>query len=625
MNASGKNINARVTNAAMVIAMAAMLLPIGCSGIMVNDAKSTTGRAPQIAEVPDADETVRGDTDPPIVTLGLGTQLSERSVTRRDDLPGEVLIPSTNLRSVPVTTALQAVLSGTDVSLSWEAKTFDKRLVTVTNLNGPLPKVIDKICALARLFCPYRNGILELKETETFVVELPSSPDSASENVTAITSMSDTIGDLVGDKVRLDNQAGNLVYTADFETHEKVREYLDQLRNRRPMIVMQMHIWEVKLNKKSATGINWKNFKLNNIGGASQSLLLSGASGFGGLSDIANINKTSGVGIGAAFSGNVDADTVLEFISEHGQVQTISNPQVTFVSGGKAEFRVGGEERYISDVGQITSGNTSGSNSTSVGSNTISTDTIKTGLTVAVSGAFENGVVAAAFNLELQDVTDLNPTVTGGLTINLPITTERKVNTTVRVRPGDNLVMAGLVSSRDVNKRQGLPNPFTGGTIPAHETDDIENTELVILVRPSVILFADSDEAKAAAKGGDKKTGDASAVIIDKDGARALAPNDVMTHYFAKSEEQYFDSVEPDAILNRPIVMPTPQRPPLPIAPFRFNESDIVDKSLLQSGFVQAVREAEASARTTSPSTIPPNQPVITPSNILDKTGESTK
>ena len=154
------------------IAGLAVLVGAGCSG-MSPEAQPTTGRNPILAEVPDQDETVRGTDSPPIVTLEVGSALHERKLESSDKLPGNIIIPTTNLNAVPVTAALQAVLTGTDVSLSWNAGTFDDHLVTVMNLSGTLPQVVEKICAAAKVFCAYRHGSLELHDKETFIVPLP--------------------------------------------------------------------------------------------------------------------------------------------------------------------------------------------------------------------------------------------------------------------------------------------------------------------------------------------------------------------------------------------------------------------------------------------------------------------
>jgi len=553
----------------------------GC--VFVPDAKSTTGRQPQVAEVPEADETVRGEEDPPVVTLELGARLRERKLSRTDDLPGAIIVPTTNLNAVPVTAALQAVLAGTDVSLSWNTGAFDTRLVTVTNLSGSLPGVVNKICASAKVFCNYRNGLLELKEKETFVIELPAVPAKISSSSTgtgsstvsttaaANNTMADSISDLAGDKVKIDQQGGNLLYTTDVEGQERVREYLNQLRHGRPLVVMQLYIWEVVLEKDRAAGINWSAFKFDKFGGALQNVVISGLTGFSTLT-------SPGVSLGAKMSGHVDAESVAKFLATQGQVQTVSNPQLTFISGSNAEFRVGGEQRYISQVGQLTSSNVSGSNTTNagIGTNTVAPDSLATGLTVTMSGAYENGVIIASLDLSLQDVVSLNPTTSQGVTIDLPETSTRKVNTTLRVRPGDNLVLAGLVSSRDTNDRDGMPLPF-GGTLPSFSRDQFKNSELVILVKPSVVLFADaSEDKKEKPKEKIKEVNNAllDAVVIDKDGAKTFKMPDTPN--------------QPVSLKPRVAENPAPIGN-VPIAPSE--DGAPVDKRLLQRGFSHAFDE----------------------------------
>jgi Flp pilus assembly secretin CpaC len=509
-----------------------LLSMVACSGSDVPLAKSTAGRNPTVAEVPDKDEVVRGDTDPAIVTLDLKSSLHEHRLTATDELPGKILIPTTNLNAVPITAALQAVLSGTDVSLSWNTGTLGTRLVTVMNLSGPLPKVVEKICAAAKVFCDYRHGSIELSEKETFVVGLPpivhavssasssssSSSTGSSSSGSSNNSMVEAINGLLGsgEKATVDEQGGNIVYVATVDAEDRVSQYLAQLRTGRPLVVLQMYIWEVTLTRENSEGINWSQLSNNTI---SKSLHLTGAN------DLESAATTAGsVSLGAVTSGIISANAVASFLATKGRVQTISNPQVTFVSGSTASLKVGGTQTYISQVGTLTASNVSGTASGSTGSsstNTVSTSTIDTGLNIAVAGSYENGVVFANLDLTLNNLVSLNPTTSGGGLIDLPQTTTEKMNTALRVRPGDSLVLAGLVTSADTNTSQGLPTG-SDSAFPLYGDDQRQNHELVIIVKPSIVLFADNSDAEEAHK---KETIKPlpDAVVIDKDGSRAFA------------------------------------------------------------------------------------------------------
>ena len=567
----------------------ALLVLAGCGGTDITDAKPTTGRDPAVAEVPAANETVRGEEDLPVVTLELGEALHERRLSVGGELPGRIIIPTTNLNAVPVTAALQAVLEGTDVSLAWDTGALGDRLVTVMNLSGALPKVVEQICSAAKVFCSYRHGSLELHDKDTFVVSLPPTAKAvggggASTAASGGTnSMVDAIGQLIGgSKVQVDEQGGNIIYTTDVEGEERVSRYLSQLRNGRPLVVLQLYIWEVTLDKENGQGINWQSFNLNGIGPGYSKLALDGIGNFSSLA------KSSGsMSIGAVTSGRLDTSSLISFLATQGRVQTISNPQITFVSGSGASLKVGGKRRYISQVGTPTS-NTSGTSSAST-TNTVSTDTIETGLSIDASGVYENGIVFSSLDLKLTGLVSLNETsitgTSGGGVIDLPETTDQKINTVIRVRPGDNLVMAGLVTSNDQNDAENLPFGIT-----TYGKDQVKNHELVVVVKPSVILFSDK-AAVAAEKSQEQSQALPTAVMIDKDGAKAIERSAPPPQASPAVPQVSAASVVATPPLAASSPVPAPTVADLPPQPMNLTPSLVrppVNRSLMQGGLMSA-------------------------------------
>jgi hypothetical protein len=591
----GKTITARKTTHALWFALnlgiliSALGLLSACSGAGIPDAKPTTGRVPTVAEVPSADETVRGEDDPPIVTLELGSALHARHLSDNEELPGNIIIPSTNLTATPITAALQAILAGTDISLSWNTGALGDRLVTVMNLSGPLPKVVEKICSAARVFCLYRHGSLELADTDTFIVGLPPVGKGAAGTGggSSGNSMADTMAQMVGGKVQLDEQGGNVIYTTTVDGQHRVEKYLEELRNGRPLVVLQLYIWDVTLNKENSEGVNWNQLKISGFGPGFAKLGLSSLSNFVGAQSAAAL-PSGGVSLGAVTTGRLNSSELFSFLSTQGRVQTISSPQVTFVSGSSASFKVGGKQRYISQIGQlVASNNTSGTSNPSttsgVGSNTVNTDSVDTGLTININGAYEGGVVLANLDLALTNLVSLHPTQSGGQTIDLPETNDQKVMTTIRVRPGDNLVMAGLVTSRDSNTRQGLPLPGDM-RLPGYGDDQFQNHELVIIVKPSVILFSDN-MAMAQAKKKEVIRPLPDALVIDGNGAKSMAmpgPKDVPSSPLPPQAVAITPN-KPELMITDPAAAPTA---PIPVSPS--TDGAPVDKRLMQRGFSHA-------------------------------------
>ncbi len=79
----------------------------------------------------------------------------------------------------------------------------------------------------------------------------------------------------------------------------------------------------------------------------------------------------------------------------------------------------------------------------------------------------------------------------------MPETTERELSTQIRIRPGDSLLIAGLVRESDEYDTEGagFDSPF----IPTSRTALTANTELVFLLKPRVIVYT-SDENNLASK-----------------------------------------------------------------------------------------------------------------------------
>lgn len=512
----------RLNNCALIFAAAMMLALSGCADWTLPPAKQMFGRKPQLPELPAAAETVRGEEDPPVVTLKVGNKLRERALSRSDDLPAGIKIGNINLQNVPVSSALEAVLAGTDISLAYQSENFNDRLVTLVNLSGPLPKVVHRICSAAKIFCIARDGNLELKDKQSFIIELPpvergrttagtgtstgtststsstgysSNASSAFNTSTSLSatgaanSIVEAVSQLAGSKAEEDSAGGNLIYTTDVEGQERVSRYLEQLRNGRPLVVMQMYIWEVSLDSDSAAGINWRNLTASKFGGNFSQVSLSSADAMSAV--------TGGVSMGAVLSGKISAQIVANFLSTQGVVQTLSNPQLTFVSGSSAGFRVGGTRSYVSSVGQLTTtsdtvSGSSTSTSAGVGTNTVSTDKVETGLKIEVNGTYEGGVIFSTLAVSITDLIKIESISTGATTLQLPETTNRDFSTVLRVRPGDNIVLAGMTSSRDDLTRDRLNLPLAD-RLPLRGENKYQNRELVVLLKPSIIFFGDAD------------------------------------------------------------------------------------------------------------------------------------
>ena len=450
---------------------------------------------PRLAERPQEADTVRGAGEPAVVTLPISGRFQERLASQGDPLPHDIVVPKTNFSNVPVTAALQAVLNRADISLTMD-KDYGDHAVSILNLHGPLDQVVERVCDAGRVYCRFHNGAIELRDEETFIIEMPPIPADAQN------SIADSIGNLAGGDTKVDRDGGNIIYTADMAGQMKVQQYLSQLRRGRPLVVMQLYIWEVRLNDSTQAGIRFDSTRLDSFGiGGTDVRPIASVNGLGGAGDASipstlQSAATSGaLTLGATFKGAVDAGAIISFLQTQGTVETVSNPQLTFVSGTKSEFSIGGKQNYISGVGQlvgttaVTGGN---SNNTGVGTNTVQTDEIETGISVKINGAYEGGVVFGEMSIEDVTLLGFDRVPSGGTEIQLPRTQERKLSTIIRLRPGDTLLLAGLRSTNDDRSLNGVPTGLFG-ILPFSSNKSTENREMVIMLRPAIIRFADAE------------------------------------------------------------------------------------------------------------------------------------
>lgn len=471
-----KNDNQRksVNMAALAMLSVVMSFLFGCAQPDYPAARNAKIPSPTMAsERPDA---VNEKPDS-VIYLPLGSD-----VLVPETLSGEAL-PSTNvgpfeLRSETLAGALQLILADYEIPMAFETDEGLNRTITVTNLRGPLDRVVQKVCGLADLYCAFEDGVIVVKETQTFTVTIPP---VGGDNI--LSDLASGLQAITGSTPITENATRTIIYEATNRTANLAERYFQKLRANTALIVFEIYIWEVALDSSNAMGINWEEIET-----------------FGKFTSGFSIPSTeidgSAVSIGLPTTGDFSfgASDVLQFISNYGAVKTISQPQITVLSGSEATLRAADTENYVSSI----------SRSVDNGDVTVSTETdsVDTGFTITIQSAWDKATVYGNIDIELQQVLGIdNFSTTGGTegdddedegstsssTVQLPRTTERELNTQVRIRPGDSLLIAGLVSEGDsISKRgPGFQEPL----FPMSKTSEVSNTEVVFLLRPRVIVY----------------------------------------------------------------------------------------------------------------------------------------
>jgi len=464
---------------------------VSCAQVDVPGARNLSIPSPTMASQRQAAVNDRPDS---VIYLPLGSDVLVPKSVGGDRLPQEIVGPF-ELRSESLAGALQLILADYNVSLAFETEGAFNRTVTVANLHGPMDGVVDKVCGLVDLYCAYEDGLLIVKETQTFTVTVP--PIGGENNL--LSDLAGGIGAIAGGSPITESTTRTIIYEATNRTASLIERYLQRVRANTALIVFEVYIWEVALDGGNSTGIDWE--KIDTFGVFNSGISIPGGTG-------ADFNPIS---IGLPTTGDVTfgSNDVLQFISEFGAVKTISQPQITVLSGAEATLRAADTVNYVSSL----------TRSVDNGETTVSTETdsVDTGFTLTISSNWDNATVYGSIEIELDEFRGFQDFDADGTTLQLPETTERELSTQIRIRPGDSLLIAGLVRESD---QFGSAGPgFNSPIIPTSRTTTTSNTELVFLLKPRVIVYTkDVDGARAGLVKGRGGVDSAPVALVDGEG-----------------------------------------------------------------------------------------------------------
>lgn len=471
----------RFGNLMNVAAMTSLLMTSACAWVDVPDSRNVKIPSPTMA---DQRKTAINERPDSVMYLPLGEDVLVPEMVEDTDFPHEFVGPF-ELRGETLAGALQLILADYDISLAFETDEGLTRRVTVANLRGDLGKVVNQVCSLANLYCAFENGTVIVKNTQTFTVTLP--PLGTSEETTFLDNVAQGLAAIVGSEVAqpiVDPTTRTLIYSATQRTADIAARYFQRLRANTAMIVFETYIWEVALNSGNSTGIQWD--KIATFGKFDASIDINGAVG-------ADFLRPISIGLPTAHELTGAPTNLVELLSQFGAVKTISQPQITVLSGSKAELRVADTRNYVSEIATTLD---NGQSTTSV-----NTDSVDTGFTLTIGSSWDKSTVYANVNIELTDVKQIDDFSfsDGGAngattTVQLPQTSERQLTTQIRVRPGDSVLIAGLVRENDNFDSRGIG--FMQPVLPDSRTAQAKNLELVILLRPRVVIYTATNDKR---------------------------------------------------------------------------------------------------------------------------------
>jgi len=240
-----------------------------------------------------------------------------------------------------------------------------------------------------------------------------------------------------------------IVVTAPEEIIRQIREMVASIDGPRKQVVLDAVVTEISGEEAKNLGIEW--------GGVT-----SGPYGlqFGELSSI-----------GGIFQRLERIVATLSFLEREGKARIRSNPRLVVMDGETGEMSVIREEYYA-----ITTGTPAYP--------TTSLETISAGVILKMTPRIvgDNEIILS-LNPEVSNV------VGSGIQ-ELPVISRRKVNTTVRVKNGETLVIGGLRQLIEVTVTSKVPLlgdlPLIGGLFRSKKTT-VDDKDIVMLITPTIM------------------------------------------------------------------------------------------------------------------------------------------
>ena len=289
-----------------------------------------------------------------------------------------------------------------------------------------------------------------------------------------------------GRSLLIQSNSGVVMVGAEPIIQARVEAYLKETRQRtQRQVLLEAKIVEVTLGNDSQTGVDW-NGLLSTNGSTAPSAFSSG------LVSNPNLGAASGLLTVVAQSGRVQA--TLTALAKDNQLKVLSAPRLSTLNNQKAILRVVREDAYATPSSQITPGTAAGG---AVATGSLNPLIVPVGIVLDLQAQIgDDGVITLAVNPSISDVASVKtfavPNAGGGLTTpaSLPVVDRRDLDTVVRIRSGETLVLAGIIQTKETTENRGVPwirNIPLLGRLFAKDEKSKTRTELAIFISPTLM------------------------------------------------------------------------------------------------------------------------------------------
>lgn len=240
-------------------------------------------------------------------------------------------------------------------------------------------------------------------------------------------------------------------------------------------VAVEIHAFEVALGGSDGYGIDWSRVWDSLAGNTSVS-----------VAPAVTTPLTLPVGVSLSEPGGVRQ--FIRALSSQGKVKVLSQPSIRLLNGHPAIVQAGRVRAFVTEVSQTGTGATGASMSA------LKLGSVQDGVILPLTARVVRDEVILNVAPILSQVRDIRKVASGTASIEAPDVDSRSLQTTVRLRSGETVVLGGLFSSPERDERLGFPIalkhvPIVGWLFGARKKSAVR-TELVLTLTPTIVAPA---------------------------------------------------------------------------------------------------------------------------------------
>jgi MSHA biogenesis protein MshL len=259
------------------------------------------------------------------------------------------------------------------------------------------------------------------------------------------------------------NRMAGVIFATDFPRNlDTIEIFLETIQNAvNRQVVIEAHFVEVKLDDDFQAGINWR-VVLGNVFTFTQTFA-----------------DPTAVQAGVTYK---DFSMILSALATQGNVNVISSPTVATLNNQPAVMRVGTQDVFFTTTTQVDP------RTGTIIQTATTPSTINEGVVLDVTPQIsDDGIITMNIHPTITERTGVATSPQGN---SVPIVDIRETDTVVRVAEGETVVIAGLISDRQLEETSKVPLlgdiPIVGNLFRKTRLES-RKTDLVILLTPRVL------------------------------------------------------------------------------------------------------------------------------------------